>query len=136
MSEPTAIPSPSAEAIREALAQGGLVDITTTGRRSGQERRIEIAFFNFDGKVYISGLPGERGWYANLLHDPRFTIHLKGQVTADVSARAVPVTDAPTRRAVMTRITRQWGRESQLDQFVAGSPLISVEILDQGRLAA
>ena len=35
---------PATEAIRAALRQGGLVDITTTGRTSGQPRRIEIAY--------------------------------------------------------------------------------------------
>jgi hypothetical protein len=43
--------------ITQALEQGGIADITTTGRRTGQPRRIEIFFHNFDGDLYIGGRP-------------------------------------------------------------------------------
>jgi hypothetical protein len=33
------------------------IDITTTGRRSGQPRRIEIVFYRFENSVYLSGVP-------------------------------------------------------------------------------
>ena len=89
------------ERIEVALAQGGTVDITTHGRKTGQPRRIEIVFFNFDGRVYISGMPGRRGWYANLLADPKLTFHLKGRVVADLPARAIPITDEEARRALL-----------------------------------
>ena len=124
------------ERIEAALAQGGTVDITTHGRKTGQPRRIEIVFFNFDGRVFISGLPGRRGWYANLLADPRLTFHLKGRVVADLPARAIPITDEEARRALLARITRQWRREAQLDVFLANSPLIEVVFDDATLLAA
>jgi hypothetical protein len=41
--------------IAQALEKGGIADITTTGRRSGQPRRIEIFLHNFDGQLYIGG---------------------------------------------------------------------------------
>jgi deazaflavin-dependent oxidoreductase (nitroreductase family) len=124
------------ERIEVALAQGGTVDITTHGRKTGHPRRIEIVFFNFDGRVYISGMPGRRGWYANLLTDPKFTFHLKGRVVADLPARAIPITHDESRRALLARITRQWRREAQLDVFVADSPLIEVVFDDATLLAA
>lgn len=130
-------PTPSdRERIEAALAQGGTVDITTHGRKTGQSRRIEIVFFNFDGRVYISGMPGRRGWYANLLDDPRLTFHLKGRVLADLPARAISITDDEARRALLVRVTRQWRREAQLDAFVADSPLIEVVFDDATLLAA
>jgi hypothetical protein len=49
------------ERVRRALASDRTIDITTTGRRSGQPRRIEIWFHNLGGRIYISGLPGSRG---------------------------------------------------------------------------
>jgi deazaflavin-dependent oxidoreductase (nitroreductase family) len=122
--------------IEEALAQGGTVDITTHGRRTGQSRRIEIVFFNFDGRVYVSGLPGRRGWYANLLADPRLTFHLKQGAVADLPARAIPITDDVLRQALLTRITRHWRRQAQLDAFLAGSPLIEVVFADATLLSA
>ena len=48
--------------IRDTLQGGGIIDITTTGRKSGRPHRIEIAFHSLNGKIYISGMPGRRDW--------------------------------------------------------------------------
>ena len=89
------------EDIRRALSHGQTIDITTTGRRSGLPRRIEIVFHNFDGRIYISGLPSrrKRAWLANLEADPHMTLHLKGRrVTADLPATARVISDQAERR--------------------------------------
>ncbi len=114
------------EAIATALEQGGVVDITTTGRRSGKPRRIEIVFFNIDGRLYISGMPGRRAWMANLHADPHLTLHLKRRVKADLPATARIVSDEAERRPLIERITEAWGRQHQLEAFVARAPLIEV----------
>ncbi len=71
--------------VRAALDRGGIIDITTTGRRSGEPRRIEIVFHNVGGRIIISGMPARdrtRAWIRNLEADPRLTVHLKGSITA------------------------------------------------------
>ena len=60
------------QALLKALQDDRLIDITTTGRKSGEPHRIEIGFHFVDGHVYITGRPGLRGWYANLLANPDF----------------------------------------------------------------
>ena len=66
--------------IEQALKRGGLADITTTGRNSGQPRRIEIVFHSLDGDHYITGSPGrKRDWLANLGTNPEFTLHLQAR---------------------------------------------------------
>jgi deazaflavin-dependent oxidoreductase (nitroreductase family) len=122
--------------ITAALRQGGIIDMTTTGRTSGRPRRIEIAFFHVDGGVYISGLPGKRGWMANLRADPRLTVHLKDGLDADLPATARFVTDEAERRAVLEHVCETWGRQHQLEAFVAGSPLIEVVFEDRALLRA
>ncbi|MEX1297073.1 MAG: nitroreductase/quinone reductase family protein [Candidatus Limnocylindrales bacterium] len=112
--------------IAAALRQGGIIDITTTGRTSGEPRRIEIVFFNVEGRVYITGMPGTRAWLANLRADPSMTFHLKRGLTADLPATARIVTDEPERRAVATAACRAWNRPDQVDAFVARSPVIEV----------
>lgn len=47
--------------VRDALSRGGIIDITTTGRKSGQPRRLEIVFHNIDGRLYVSGMLGSSG---------------------------------------------------------------------------
>lgn len=118
------------EDIRRALSHGHTIDITTTGRRTGKSRRIEIVFHNFDGRIYISGLPSrrKRAWLANLEADPRMTLHLKGpRVTADLPARARVISDEEERRAIIARVAGVW-RRPDVDQMVAFSPLIEVTV--------
>jgi deazaflavin-dependent oxidoreductase (nitroreductase family) len=79
--------------ILRALERDRTIDITTIGRKTGKPRRIEIWFHNLDGRLYITGSPGKRSWYANLLANPEFTFHLKGSIQADLPARARPILD-------------------------------------------
>jgi deazaflavin-dependent oxidoreductase (nitroreductase family) len=117
--------------IQQALQRGGIIDITTAGRKSGRPHRIEIAFHSIDGKVYISGMPGRRDWYANILGTPEFTFHLKRGVKADLPASARPIREGPERRRLLEKIARSWGREKQLERFVTASPLVEVTFLGE-----
>jgi len=119
------------EQVQRALADDRTVDITTVGRRSGQPRRIEIWFHNLDGRIYISGRPGRRGWYANVVAQPDFVFHLKESAQADIPARAHPITDPAERRRVLSGVLAGIGREGALDDWVDRSPLIEVELLGQ-----
>ena len=115
-----------------ALATDQVIDITTTGRQTGQPRRIEIWFHRVDDKYFITGTPGRpRSWYANLVAHPQFTFHLKQSATADLPATARPVTDAAEREKILGRIlvtldelTSAPGQEPAA--WVAGSPLVEV----------
>jgi deazaflavin-dependent oxidoreductase (nitroreductase family) len=115
------------------------IDITTTGRRSGAPRRIEVWFHHIEGRWYLSGVPGPRNWYANLQADPRFVVHLKHGVTADLPATARPVDEA-TRRRVITEILNlqnqpqlaaRAGRRQNLDEWLASSPLVEIVFDDE-----
>jgi hypothetical protein len=122
--------APLSEPIRRALAHSGVVDITTTGRRTGRPRRIEIVYHALGGRIYISGMPRRqrRSWLANLDQNPAFTFHLKGVLSADLSARARIIGDPEERRAVMRRIIETAWPRMDLESMVAYSPLIEVDI--------
>jgi deazaflavin-dependent oxidoreductase (nitroreductase family) len=118
------------DSLRAALMRGGTIDITTTGRRSGTPRRIEIVFHRIDGRIWISGIPSprKRAWIANLEADPRMTFHLKGPVAlADLPATARIVEDEDERRHILERVARAW-RRTDVDRMVEQSPLIEVTI--------
>lgn len=117
--------------IQAALSRGGVIDITTTGRVSGEPRRIEIVFHRIDGRMWVSGQPSarRRSWLANLAEDPRMTVHLKGPTAvANLPATARIVDDPAERRTILERVARAWNR-TDVDRMVAQSPLIEV-ILD------
>jgi deazaflavin-dependent oxidoreductase (nitroreductase family) len=119
---------PVDDPIRAALSRGGTVDITTTGRQSGEPRRIEIVFHRIDGKTWISGIPSprKRAWLANLEAEPRFTFHLKGPIAvADLPATARVVDDPVERRPILERVAQAW-RRTDVDRMVEQSPLIEV----------
>jgi deazaflavin-dependent oxidoreductase (nitroreductase family) len=116
--------------VHRALFEDRHFDITTTGRQSGEPRRIEIALPHVDGQLYLTGTPGRpRSWYANLRDHPDFTLHVKGSASADLAAHATPVLDEAERRRVIAQILRHWQRDpGELDTWVAESPLLSVEL--------
>ena len=117
------------EQVKRALERDRTIDITTTGRRSGQPRRLEIWFHNLDGTIYITGSPGTRDWYANLLAHPDFTFHLKQSATADLPARATPITEDGERRRVFRGLLPRMGRPAgDLETWVSRSPLVSVSL--------
>ena len=119
----------------DALARGGVVDITTVGAKTGADRRIEIFFHQFDGSYYITGRPGyKRDWLANMIADPRFTVHLKNDVTADIPVEARVITDEDQRGAVLYRIlTESWDNEPAkaqhiLPRWVDEAPLVEFTV--------
>jgi deazaflavin-dependent oxidoreductase (nitroreductase family) len=110
--------------VRTALAEDQVIDITTNGRQSGRPRRIEIGFHNLDGRIFVTGTPGPRSWYANLLANPDLTFHLKRSTKADLPARARAITDEAERRAPRgagadPREPRSSGRPRKLDGGLA-----------------
>ena len=115
------------ELIQEALQIDRTIDITTTGRTSGKPWRLEMWFHNVDGAVFITGIPGTRDWYANLLADPSFVFHLKETTKADLTARATPITEAAERRPILEVITKRINATAPLDEWVDRSPLVRVE---------
>ena len=111
--------------VQAELARGQLIDITTTGRQTGQPRRIELVFHNVDGRILISGRPGfPRGWVANLVADSRMTFHLKGRLTADLPAGGRVVTDRTERKELLAPIAAAW--RTNLALMVASAPLVEV----------
>ena len=113
------------------LTDSGVIDITTVGAKSGQERRIEINFIHLDGRYFITGRPGrKRDWQANLRANPEFTVHLKGDNKADIPVEARLIADDDERGDVLYRIlTEGWGNEPGkaehiLPRWVEGSPLV------------
>lgn len=115
------------DVVRVELADDPTVDITTTGRHTGLPRRVEIWMLDIEGRFFITGTPGQRDWLANLHADPSLVVHLKRHAHLDLAARAMPVTDAATRRSVLEHLKATWYRTQQpVEELVETSPMVEV----------
>jgi deazaflavin-dependent oxidoreductase (nitroreductase family) len=108
-----------------ALAGHRTIEITTTGRRSGEPRRIEIWWFYVEGRFFITGPPGARDWYANVVGDPNVIIHVGGH---DLVATAQPVKDLESRSMVFdSKETRWYTSSAQRQRLIDDGPMIEIQ---------
>jgi deazaflavin-dependent oxidoreductase (nitroreductase family) len=82
--------------------------LTTTGRKTGQERKFALIYQEHDGDYLIvaskGGAPSHPGWYLNLVENPE----VKVQVKADrFAAKARTATDAE-RAALWPKMAEVW----------------------------
>jgi len=97
---------------------------------------------NIKGRIIICGTPRADGkdgrprrgrdWLANLKANPEFLFCLKESITAQLPARAVPITDPEERRQIMTALETQWYRDQvgSIDDLVENSPIVEVFFKD------
>jgi hypothetical protein len=122
-------------AVRAALEANPTVDITITRRRSGTPHRLEIWVHAIEDRVFLTGSPGARSWYANLLADPRLTLHVKHGASADIPMRARAVTTPEERAELFPRIVQRVNQilgprrerdHARLDDWLADSRLLEL----------
>ena len=106
------------------LAATRTIELTTIGRRSGVPARIEIWWFHIDGRFLITGTPGPRDWYANVLDEPAVTVH---SPFGDIAGHALPITDPEVRRKLFGHGALSWYQtQADLESLVATSPMIEI----------
>ena len=111
--------------VRRALDRQQTVEITTIGRRSGRPRRIETWRYRAAGRYWLTGSPGARDWYANLVANPEFTLHLKN---LDLPVRGRLVTDPQERAEIFAEIVPGLDWAGSLESWMEGSPLVEIEM--------
>lgn len=115
----------------EDLASVKTIDLTTYGRKSGLPRRIEIWWFNVDGRFIITGTPGRRDWLANVRANPSVVIGVHG---TEIEATAREIVDRGFRELVFSqRETRWYSTQSELLRLVETAPMIEVVFEDLAR---
>jgi deazaflavin-dependent oxidoreductase (nitroreductase family) len=89
--------------------------LTTTGRKSGLPRQIEIWFVSAEGKHYVLAEHGRRAqWVKNILSNPRVRVRVGGRDAAEFSgnARVVDEHAEPALWALARRMSSEkygWG---------------------------
>ncbi|GAA2722459.1 nitroreductase family deazaflavin-dependent oxidoreductase [Cellulomonas aerilata] len=119
--------------LAEALHRSQVVELTTTGRRSAQPRRVEVFLHELDGRLFVSGMPSphQRAWLLNVGADPHVTVHLSRHAVADVPALARVIEDPAERRPFIEAAARRWNRRD-VALMMAQSPLIEITPVDVG----
>lgn len=113
-----------------ALPPTGVCDLTTTGRRSGRPRTLEIWYVVHEGRLHVVGTPGPRHWLANLAADPNARLRLHGP---DLDLQVVAsIVRHPTERARLTDTAwrvRPWyaAQGSTRADWVDGAPMVSLD---------
>ena len=118
------------EATLAALNHSQVIDLTTTGRRTGQPRRIEIFLHADNGQLFITGMPRAdrtRDWIYNIEADPHVVVHVKRSVVVDVPATARVVRDPEERRPLIEAAAKRWGR-TDVPEMLRHSPLIVLTV--------
>lgn len=110
---------------RRALDRQRTVEITTIGRRTGQPRRIETWRYRAGGRFWLTGSPGSRDWYANLVSHPEFTLHL---ADLDLPVHGRVVTDPQERTQVLGEIVPGLDWAGSLESWLDASPLVEIEL--------
>lgn len=111
------------------LPATGTCDLTTTGRRTGEPRRIEIWYVVVEGRLLVTGTPGTRGWLANLRANPVALLHLRAPAT-DVRVIAREVVDPAERQRLIEGAWRvqPWyaAQRPTIQAWVERSPLVEL----------
>ncbi|HEV8523245.1 MAG TPA: nitroreductase family deazaflavin-dependent oxidoreductase [Terriglobales bacterium] len=83
--------------------------LTTTGRRSGQPREIEIWFTECDGRYYVIAETGRRAqWVQNLHMNPRVRWRV-AEATFSGQARVVDAAEPALNKAVQALSRKKYG---------------------------
>ena len=91
--------------IAEVMRSRCIMLLTTTGRRSGQQRTIGVSFMPLsDRYVVFSGWGVRSDWYKNVLANPEVTIKVGGKA---MRATAEPVSDPARRRELMQQMRQR-----------------------------
>jgi hypothetical protein len=128
--------------VSTALEKDRLIDIVTTGARTGLRRVTEIWFTNLEGQIVICGTPSADGrldprkprdWLANLKANPYFEFCLKESIVRCLPARAIEVTDPMDRKRIMSAPGTRWYRDQgfSVQDLVNDSPIVDVLFLNE-----
>lgn len=119
--------------MKTTALKSGVIDIITTGRRTGKLRRTELYLHNLDEVLYLTGRPGRpRDWVANISAHPVITLRTK-QGT-DIAASGTVIRDPGTKASIIKRARVQsWGvdptvADAEIELWVEDAPLVRVYV--------
>jgi deazaflavin-dependent oxidoreductase (nitroreductase family) len=99
----------AAEEFSKALESNSEIELTVTGRASGREISAPVWFVQEDGQLSLVPVRGtDSDWYKNVLKTPVVRLAARG---AQVTTRAMPITDPARVQEIMDRFRAKYGAE-------------------------
>jgi deazaflavin-dependent oxidoreductase (nitroreductase family) len=93
--------------LRDRLSRNREINITVTGRKSGQAITNPVWFVSEEEKLYLLPVSGsDTQWYKNVLKNPAIRIDAGG---AEGTFKAVPLTDAKQVSSVVEKFRKKYG---------------------------
>jgi deazaflavin-dependent oxidoreductase (nitroreductase family) len=111
------------------LAREKFCHLTTTGRRTGVPRRIEIWFAAADASptIYVLAGAGERaGWVRNLRADPHVSVEIGDRRFAGVARVAAP--GDPDDVAARRLVYEKYRHDDDLEEWRATALPVAIDL--------
>jgi deazaflavin-dependent oxidoreductase (nitroreductase family) len=114
----------SASELRSALEGTNELDLTVTGRKSGQESTRPIWFVEDGDRLLLLPVTGsDSNWFRNIVKTPKVRLETDG---ADLSATARPLEDADGVGQVVEKFRQKYGAD-QVERYYP-KPNAAVEV--------
>jgi deazaflavin-dependent oxidoreductase (nitroreductase family) len=92
---------------QKALTSTRELEITVTGRQSGQQISLPVWFVHEGDTLYLLPVKGsDSQWYKNILRKPSMTISARG---TKITANPKPITDPAKVREVVEKFRAKYG---------------------------
>lgn len=104
----------SASELRNALQGTSELDLTVTGRKSGQESTRPIWFVEETDRLLLLPVTGsDSNWFRNIVKTPEVRVEADG---AELSATATPLEDADGVGQVVEKFRQKYGAD-QVERY-------------------
>ena len=95
------------ESLSDRLSRFREINITVTGRKSGQPSTRPVWFVSEADKLYLLPVEGsDTQWYKNVLKNPAMRIDARG---AEAEIKVAPITDSKAVKSVLEKFRAKYG---------------------------
>jgi deazaflavin-dependent oxidoreductase (nitroreductase family) len=116
----------SASDIKEVLQDKNEVDLTVTGRRSGEESTRTIWFVEEPDRMLLLPVSGsDSNWYRNIEKTPDVRLAANG---AELSATARPIDDAAKVADVVEKFRGKYGADQVAEYYPKQNAAVEVPL--------
>lgn len=105
------MPAPKKDDLRDRLSRYRLVNLSVTGRRSGDKSSRPVWFVSENDRLYLLPVQGsDTQWYKNVLSKPTIGIDARG---AETELKVIPITDRAQVSSVVDKFREIWRRRCE-----------------------